>query len=782
MDKSIKASIQFPVLKISEQVIYSEVRKPTGLDFILLVLISDSKNRSDKLADVLKNTLEIPENLHYIFADRIRKLIDNKVLSVLSDFDFRPGKFYDYPIDSFELTPGGKKMFAEKKIPTGVNKEKEVPVYYNVALDKLLLSNDEMFSPKNYDLKPKPLDNCDYSVITPEFMGQFKCDRNIEDFLNLQKGKGLSEIKKDDIITQVVEIGLQNWVKPYPCDLNIKNEDIELKFNDSVLQKFFDAHYTGEMINQAISDMDRFRFKSDYRDGLNTGSYADKISDIIVPKDIDEILKQKSQLFLTKGNYPAPKEYKGYTITGKEAVDSYDENIEFIKADGMNAVYGYIPAKFSFNNDIFGETVVPLVLKVRITGEELKKLLRQYISTALRLYSEDNVKELVKVTDITHDFDLAKEVMSGYLTDGAEEKIVRLNEIRRYVTSSGEILNYCKKLTEENYNSYLERITEDNLETALKITEWIPKFLNKSSVDVLAKLFDKLKVNDELKIYEIFVANGYDMSHEKSLLLTFVNPVESALKDRNRETKDKALSDLRSYDGAIEKLKEITSVRDCKDYKYDMGEISRKDFKETYKKADLLKNSVQVFKSENSDRFERYDGFMKIFTGINDYINMEEEASKHPNNLKQDLIEKKIKAGEYLYVLVNLSARLEFILKSKYDLNGNLFPMLKDAESKELIDVNILKDLDRFRENRNAVVHSGKQNSDYTADDLRRWSKEIFDLERDKNGKDRNGADTNKKDTNVKNNAGNNKTVNNQLENKDKNNGKNKNKKNKNRK
>jgi len=108
--------------------------------------------------------------------------------------------------------------------------------------------------------------------------------------------------------------------------------------------------------------------------------------------------------------------------------------------------------------------------------------------------------------------------------------------------------------------------------------------------------------------------------------------------------------------------------------------------------------------------------------------------------------------------------------------------MLKDAESKELIDVNILKDLDRFRENRNAVVHSGKQNSDYTADDLRRWSKEIFDLERDKNGKDRNGADTNKKDTNVKNNAGNNKTVNNQLENKDKNNGKNKNKKNKNRK
>lgn len=771
MDKSIKVSIPFPVLKISELVKYSEVRKPTGLDFILLVLISDSKNRSDKLVDVLKNTLEIPENLHYIFAERIRKLIDNKVLS---DFDFRPGKFYDYPIGSFELTQNGKKMFAEKKIPTGVNKEIKVPVFYNVALDKLLLSNDEMFSPKNYDLKPKPLDNCDCSVITPEFMEQFKCDRNIEDFLNLQKGKGLSEIKKDDIITQVDEIGQQNWVKPYPCDLNIKNEDIELKFNDSVLQKFFNAHYTGEMINQAISEMDRFRFKSDYRDGLNTGSYDDKISDIIVPKDIDEILKQKSQLFLTKGNYPAPKEYKGYTITGKEAVNSYDENIEFIKADGMNAVYGYIPAKFSFNNDIFGETVVPLVLKVRITGEELKKLLRQYINTALRLYSEKNVEELVKVTGITHDYDIAKAVLLGYLTDDAEGNIVRLNEIRRYVTSSGEILNYCKKLTEENYNSYLERITEDNLETALKITEWIPKFINKSSADVLAKLFDRLEVNDEMKIYGIFVENGYDKPHEKSLLLTFVNPVESAFNNRNRETKDKALSDLRSYDDAIEKLKDITSVRDCKDYKYDMGDISRKDFKETYQKADSLKNHVLVFKSANNDRFERYGGFMTIFSEINDYIRMEDEASKHPNNLKPELIEKRIKAGEYLYVLVNLSARLEFILKSKYDLNGNLFPMLKDAESKELIDVNILKDLDRFRENRNAVVHSGKHNSDYTADDLRRWSKEIFDLERDKKGKDRNEADTNKKDTNVKNNAVNNNpkknnvASNNQPKNKDK--------------
>jgi hypothetical protein len=139
-----------------------------------------------------------------------------------------------------------------------------------------------------------------------------------------------------------------------------------------------------------------------------------------------------------------------------------------------------------------------------------------------------------------------------------------------------------------------------------------------------------------------------------------------------------------------------------------------------------------VFRNGNETLFANYDGFMKLFSTINDDINMVESALKNPNNLKVDLIEKKISSGEYQFVFVNLSAKLETILKNKYKLEGKLSDMLNDARSNGIIDKKIVSDLHDFRDNRNANVHPEDRTSNYDANDLRRWAKEIFDLEVEK--------------------------------------------------
>ena len=89
----------------------------------------------------------------------------------------------------------------------------------------------------------------------------------------------------------------------------------------------------------------------------------------------------------------------------------------------------------------------------------------------------------------------------------------------------------------------------------------------------------------------------------------------------------------------------------------------------------------------------------------------------------------KIVSCEYQFVFVNLSAKLETILKNKYKLDGKLSDMLNDARSNGIIDKKIISDLHDFRDNRNAYVHPEDRTSNYNADDLRRWAKEIFDLE-----------------------------------------------------
>ena len=119
MDKfKLETTIQFPFFKMNELVTYSEVKKPSGVAYILLVLISESKNKSDRLANVLEN-FGIPKSLHYIFADNIQTLMDQEILE---EFNFYKSEFDNYLIGSFQFTSKGKKIFAEESIPTGVNK------------------------------------------------------------------------------------------------------------------------------------------------------------------------------------------------------------------------------------------------------------------------------------------------------------------------------------------------------------------------------------------------------------------------------------------------------------------------------------------------------------------------------------------------------------------------------------------------------------------------------------------------------------------------------------
>lgn len=705
MDKFIlETSIQFPFFKMNELVTYSEVKKPSGVAYILLVLISESKNKNDRLAKVLEN-FGIPKSLQYIFADNVQYLMNQ---GILEEFDFYKSEFENYLIGSFQFTAKGKKIFAEESIPTGVNKELKVPVFYNIAKNEFSLKMD-------MELDPKPLIDC---AITPEFMDGFQCKKNIENFLNLQKGKGIS-VKKEEIITSIEQLNQENWIGKYDCDMNIKGDDIEIKFDEILLQNFFDANYNKNMINLVISYKNKFKFKSSFKDNLILSHYGfDRIAGIIIPKEIDDVLKQKNQLLLTKGNY---KTSNGYMVTSADSIDKYDDTIEFVQVDMHDSIYAFVPGNFNFNNNLFGTITIPLVVKIKLTEEELNDVIKPYV-LSLSTYSEDNFNELVKVTNITDDIELAKIIIEGYVNKDAESNIILLNEMKQYAISNSGISNIYRELLENNYNNYMDNITEDNLDTSLKITASIPKFLNISNKDVLSKIFKNIKVKNELFIYETLVSKGFD----KSLVILYVNPVNEVLKTRNSE--EKSLIDLINYDDALSEMKNITSINDYKNYLYDEEKIHHSEFKTNYNKAFNLQKNVSLFRNGNEALFTYYDGFMKLFSTINDDINLVEAALKNPNNLKQELIEKKISSGEYQFVFVNLSAKLETILKNKYKLEGKLSDMLNDARANGIIDKKIISDLHDFRDNRNANIHPEDRTANYNADDLRRWSKEIFDL------------------------------------------------------
>ena len=717
----LETSIQFPFFKINELVSYTEVKKPSGIAYMLLVLLSQSRDQSMKISSLLEN-YGIPRSLHHLFSDVISNLIQNGFLEMSSGLQFRMGDFNDYELKDIEFTSKGKKVFAEKSIPTGVTKEAKIPVFFNIALNKLSLSMDS-------SQEPKPLMD---SPITPEFMERFRCEKDIEGFLNLNKGTRIpiyengkvtktELIKKEEIITSIESLDQENWVGKYDCTITLDGDDCALNFDNKALLDFVIQNYTNGMINRLIAIKSKFKFSSAFAESLKMSKFGNKnIVGVLIPKDLELLKKQKWDLFLTRGNYLPGN--CSIVITNDDCLDKLNNSYEFIAVDQSGNKFGYVPGIFDFESKELKAISIPLVLKIKLNDDELKTSLVPYI-LSLGEYSEENFRKLVSVTSVSKDYENAFRIMQGYLSDDVERNIVLLNEMKTTALLNQNILTKYKDLLKQNFMRYLSLMNEDNMETVLKLSNSIPRFLGLYEKDVLPKAFGYIgNVKDKVKTYEVFVDKGYD----KKLVLLYANPIEDII--NGTEAHEESLVEFSNFVKKLSYLKKLSGIERLDDYSIDMEGIDKLEFQKTYRTAASLLDKVNVFRGQNESRFKEYDSFMKLFCGINDEFNMTDSALSNPKAVKEETILKKIDSGEYQFVFVNLSAKLETILKEKYTLTGKLSEMLSKARAKGLISKSVVNDLHDFREARNSCVHAVENAIKFESDDLRRWCEEIFQL------------------------------------------------------
>ena len=716
----LETSFQFPFFKFNELVSYTEVKKPTGLAYMILVLLSESKDKNLLISQVLNN-FNVPSSLHFIFADTIFELINQGILSTSNGRPFNKNDFNEYIIREIVFTEKGKKIFKEEAISTGTIKEAKIPVFYNIALNELSYNID--------DVEPKPLMD---SAISEEWINNFSLNKNIEDFLNLTKGtkipiitngKKVKEelIKKEEVITKVEEISKENWIGKYDCQIILDDKNIAFSFDEPVLQKFFDKFYTTEIINKSISYKTKFKFESTYATSLSLNDYLDHLDSLIIPKDLKGVLNKKYELLITKGNYKS--QVNSLCIIASKELTNYSSNCEFITIDRSGESFSYIPGIFSFDYDK-GVINIPLVIKEKVSQSKIQSIVKLYIENNLKEFNQDNYLKVIRLCDIADDFAISMEILKSYLTKTPEDNLVLLNSIKDASLSVPEISSKFKEMVNLNYDAYFASLSKDNLETFLKITSWIPKLLNLNE-DVILKRIREMLSNDnidDISTYEIITKYNFN----KELVSLYFNPVPEALKIRY--SNDKSLNDLINFDNSLETLKKITNIENLQSYVFNNEIIDKNKFKNTYLTAKNLQKSIKMFKNSNEDLFNIYENFLTVFGKINDDFNMQDIALKNPNKISKELIFDKIDKGEYQFAFVNLSAKLESILKTKYFLSGKLSDMLSEARNNKLIDISIISDLHNFRENRNAVIHPEDRTPNFKIEDLRRWANEIFDL------------------------------------------------------
>ena len=144
--KQIKTQCPFPLLIYKTHIKYNEVRKASGIAYILLELISKQRSEIGFRETLLK--FGIPAELHSIFGKELAGLISTEIVQSRYDaahFE-EPKYFGEIKVSEVTLTPKGQKLFQEGTIPTGVEKEKVKEIFFSPVTGRFDVQYNSQYS------------------------------------------------------------------------------------------------------------------------------------------------------------------------------------------------------------------------------------------------------------------------------------------------------------------------------------------------------------------------------------------------------------------------------------------------------------------------------------------------------------------------------------------------------------------------------------------------------------------------------------------------------------
>lgn len=207
-DKSLlkfTTAIPFPLLVYKVNVRYNEVRKASGVAYILLDVIEKTAGSEDKICDVLLK-FGIPRDLHYIFGKEISNLIGTEILSY--DYDpshfMNPKYFSEIRVKDVSLTAKGRKMFREGAIPTGEEKVKTKDIFYSPVTRKFDVS---------YSLPYTSLDSSVLYEDIERFLGKTIDISGLKDYIEANPTKVGLKAEERVVEVEIPEVGEEKQVR-----------------------------------------------------------------------------------------------------------------------------------------------------------------------------------------------------------------------------------------------------------------------------------------------------------------------------------------------------------------------------------------------------------------------------------------------------------------------------------------------------------------------------------------------------------------------------------------
>lgn len=727
--KQLKTTCPFPLLIYKTSVKYNEVRKASGIAYILLDLIQKESKSNDKISDVLLK-FGIPTNLHYIFGQEIANLMSTDILSSHFDPSYfaKPTYFKQITIGDVELTTKGKKMFQDGAIPTGAEKVKVKDIYYSPVTRK-------------FDVESKvPYMTLGSSFLGDDFMDHVNVDiSGMEDYINANGTKIGLKAEERVVSFECEEPQKMHTRKEEGMTIIIRPSGVEFKFDTTDENAFFNKYYTSRLMTDGLLAKNKYKFVNEKKDIVEVPTVSinelTNITNVYIPDDAQKQASRPCKFFFSKNRLGV----KGVDTSMKLGVDDsttllngLNSNAEFALLDKSSLKY-YSPLNVVMPCEQLGDTFDMQLLVERTADEEVLKsvLLRLYDIYHDETFSAEIGKAILFIVESLKDSSYFEKYSTNQLSkyNSVDEQIDLLLKMNSSFKNNADWNEYFKILGSNLITNSINEIRLDNMIYKNTILTPLKNELKIGAQDYVKMFAEPVLSEDQDLVFQALETAGF----ETNQILGVVNVVETYMdKILNDESisADTSLADkFRTVSSNLWNLNDMLGIESYSEYTL-KEDFNVDDFFNTYSTLKTVIKSIEKYSKFAHDKYNNMNKYLEIYEPIHELLAIEREASSHPDKITKKYIDDYISKGRFKNAICELSVKLQYDLREllKADDKTEAFELINMAKQEKLIDSKKCSSLHKLRKIRNGFQHPEKEQIQYIKAEIEEWRDIIFEI------------------------------------------------------
>ena len=706
----------FPIIQYVANTSYVEVRKASGIAYILIELIRESEYIEEKLVVTLKN-LGVPYDIHYIFGGELANMIDLRIVTMKANREFSLSLLDMYYISDFEVTELGKRLFAEGTIPTGKNSIKKLNVYYDLATKDILVKPDyRLFRYDNSSIDEScigkaQLNNDDVELFISENMNRY----------GFRKGEAIAGYEHE--APEALAYKLEDAVV-----VQIDNEKMYLSAHDKARNSYIKENYSVDVISNIIGAKKKYHFPDGVLSKIPRYDYSEvcNVEQITMPSQLLNMLAVKNQLSLSTG----------IVMKNSECVLDKNEVLEIFEQSGIEGYACYfengklfkiIPGNFGVELEGFrSKCQINLIITQYMSDEHATQVLRGVFLKCIE--TEEPIKRcnvIKKLTEISCCKDYAEQFTFSLVKKqkNTEDQIDIFLKLNNQFGKEKWWSDIAISQAQDLLNDLCAQVTIDNFGEKNSLGESLNKILKKNDLEYLSLIARNLILTEGDEIaYEAMESLNDNTESVLGVINIFKTYCLSVLNGETISSQSKLGRQCALLGQALSELKELTGISEVTEDAAEL-DIDAGRFIQVLATYDDTLKKLEKYKLYAVEQFNALLAFHERYADIREIVGIEMEALKNPSHIDKNYINQMLKKSRYKDAICDLHIRLQYELNRLFGThNAQTYDLLSDDGITRYLNEVELRDMHDLRKCRNEFQHpTVKRSNNYSERIIKGW-------------------------------------------------------------